>query len=124
MSLALVPWMLRQLKTVRAGGSRIARDGQGGTRAVSRDDLESQRAAGPGPPQEAWRMAGTSWGSYALLDPRHPTTRSKRVNTQTRQPCPAGVTGQTWGMPGAKAETDTEKQGVVTRDQSAEEIDR
>ena len=67
-------------------------------------------------------MAGTSWGSYALVDPRHPAMRSKRVNTQMRQPCPAGVTGQTGGMPGAKAERDTEKLGVIMRDQSAEEI--
>ena len=89
--------MLRQLEALGAGGGTVTRDGQGGTRAVSRGDLESQR------------MAGTSWGSYARLDSRHPATRSKRVNIQTRQPRPAGVTGQTWGMPGAKAETDTEK---------------
>ena len=48
-------------------------------------------------------------------------TRSKCVNIQTRQPRPAGVTGQTWGMLGAKAEKDTEKQGVVMGDQSTEE---
>lgn len=45
--------MLRQLETVGVGGSRVTRDGQGGARAVSRGDLESQRAAGLGPPQEA-----------------------------------------------------------------------
>ena len=82
--------MLRQLEALGAGGGTVTRDGQGGTRAVSRGDLESQR------------MAGTSWGSYARLNSRHPATRSKRVNIQTRQPRPGWSHRPDMGDAGSK----------------------